>query len=159
MPSCLICGKEGKPVAVVCEDCLNRARNYSLLEAQCAVMREAIEDILHGNYTTSKELYEICKQALSTNTGRWMLDAYKCLNREHSRLSEYLMENFPSEIGKGNPDDGESPIDIAIRLLERLKNVATAYLNVKNSLDNRLKVLIDFIAALADLDGDSHDPD
>lgn len=43
------------------------------------------------------------------------------LNRD--RLAEYLMVNFQSEIGKGNRREGESAVDVALRLLEKLREV------------------------------------
>jgi len=42
-------------------------------------------------------------------------------NKEIDRLAKYLMENFPNEIDKGDPVHNESAIDVAIRLLGRLK--------------------------------------
>ena len=42
---------------------------------------------------------------------------------EIDRLAEYLMVNFQSEIGKGNRREGESAVDDALRLLEKLREV------------------------------------
>ena len=39
---------------------------------------------------------------------------------ETTRLANYLMENWPHEIGTGDPS-GESAVDVAIRLLKRLE--------------------------------------
>lgn len=43
------------------------------------------------------------------------------LNRD--RLAEYLMVNFQSEIGKSNRREEESAVDVALRLLEKLREV------------------------------------
>lgn len=42
---------------------------------------------------------------------------------EISRLANYLMETWPDEIGGGDPIRSESAVDVAIRLLNRLKAV------------------------------------
>lgn len=38
------------------------------------------------------------------------------------RLADFIMENFGHEIGRGNPKEGESAVEVAIRLLSRQKN-------------------------------------
>jgi hypothetical protein len=42
---------------------------------------------------------------------------------EIDRLAEYLMVNFQSEIGKSNRREEESAVDVALRLLEKLREV------------------------------------
>jgi hypothetical protein len=42
---------------------------------------------------------------------------------EIDRLAEYPMVNFQSEIGKSNRREGESAVDVALRLLEKLREV------------------------------------
>ena len=39
---------------------------------------------------------------------------------EIDRLANYLLTTWSSEIGVGDPIHGESAVDVAIRLLERL---------------------------------------
>jgi len=36
---------------------------------------------------------------------------------EIDRLANFILENMPEQIGKGNPQGGESAVDVAIRLL------------------------------------------
>lgn len=36
---------------------------------------------------------------------------------EIDRLADFILEKMPEEIGKGNPQQGESAVDVAIRLL------------------------------------------
>lgn len=40
-----------------------------------------------------------------------------CFN-EHNRLSAYILNHLPHEIGRGNPQQGEGAVDVAIRLME-----------------------------------------
>lgn len=40
-------------------------------------------------------------------------------NREIERLAQFLMANYQGEIGAGSPQQGESAVDVAIRLLAR----------------------------------------
>lgn len=58
--------------------------------------------------------------------GVW-LDEQRTLqaHKEIDRLADFILKNMPKEIGKGNPRDGESAVDIAIRLLgeQREKDV------------------------------------
>jgi hypothetical protein len=49
---------------------------------------------------------------LSENTHR---------TKEIDRLADFLLQEFPDEIGLGDPVSGESAVDVAIRLLRRLK--------------------------------------
>lgn len=42
---------------------------------------------------------------------------------EIDRLAEYLMVNFQSKIGKSNRREEESAVDVALRLLEKLREV------------------------------------
>ncbi|MDQ3816288.1 MAG: hypothetical protein M3362_01190 [Acidobacteriota bacterium] len=39
-------------------------------------------------------------------------------DQEINRLADFLMAKYPAEIGKGNPEVGESAVDVAIRLLQ-----------------------------------------
>lgn len=41
---------------------------------------------------------------------------------EVQRLANWLMKNFSNEIGAGDPKHGESAVDVAIRLLQQLKD-------------------------------------
>jgi hypothetical protein len=41
--------------------------------------------------------------------------------KEIHRLAEFLLRNYSNEIGKGNPKEGESAVDVAIRLLTPIK--------------------------------------
>ena len=41
--------------------------------------------------------------------------------QQTTRLANYLMEAWPDEIGAGDPVHGEGAVDVAIRLLKRLK--------------------------------------
>jgi len=38
---------------------------------------------------------------------------------EIQRLADFLLRRYPDEIGKGNPQSGESAVDVAIRLLSK----------------------------------------
>ncbi|MGV3723743.1 MAG: hypothetical protein ACO1SX_22825, partial [Actinomycetota bacterium] len=37
---------------------------------------------------------------------------------ETQRLAAFLLETYPDEPGRGNPQEGESAVDVAIRLLQ-----------------------------------------
>ena len=39
--------------------------------------------------------------------------------KEIDRLADFLMENYQAEIGKGDPINGESAVNVAIRLLQQ----------------------------------------
>lgn len=41
------------------------------------------------------------------------------LNSEINRLAEFISLNYRDEIGKGDPVNGESAVDVAIRLLKK----------------------------------------
>lgn len=43
----------------------------------------------------------------------------KHCEREIDRLSDFLLKNYPHQIGRGNLKEGESAVDVAIRLLNR----------------------------------------
>ena len=47
------------------------------------------------------------------------------VDKEIDRLGKYLMENFPNEIDKEVLRHGGSVVDVAIRLLDRLKIIDT----------------------------------
>jgi hypothetical protein len=44
-------------------------------------------------------------------------DEFQRVSNEIDRLAEHLLLNYPGEIGKGDPVNGESAVDVAIRLL------------------------------------------
>ena len=44
--------------------------------------------------------------------------------KEIDRLAKFLVSNYADEIGKGNPREGESAVDVAIRLLRKDKKAA-----------------------------------
>ncbi len=46
-------------------------------------------------------------------------------DKEIDRLAKYLMENFPNEIDKVDSVNDEIAVDVAIRLLDRLKIIDT----------------------------------
>ena len=39
--------------------------------------------------------------------------------QEIDRLATFLLTNYPDELGKGDPENGESAVDVAIRLLTK----------------------------------------
>jgi len=49
------------------------------------------------------------------------------MSTETDRLADYLVKNFPDEIGAGNSQRGESTVDVAIRLLNRLKIIEAVF--------------------------------
>ena len=46
------------------------------------------------------------------------------MNQEIDRLADFLLKNYPNEIGKGDFVHGESAVDVAIRLLSKRKKEA-----------------------------------
>ncbi len=46
-------------------------------------------------------------------------------DKDSDRLVKYLMENFPNEIDKVDSVNDEIAVDVAIRLLDRLKIIDT----------------------------------
>ena len=42
----------------------------------------------------------------------------QCTQCEH--LATYILENYPQEVGRGDPVHGESAVSVAIRLLQEL---------------------------------------
>ena len=43
--------------------------------------------------------------------------------REIDRLASWILSCYPEEIGRGDPVHGESAVDVALRLLERLRKL------------------------------------
>lgn len=48
------------------------------------------------------------------------INSLVCCKREIDRLAAYIQKELPKEIGRGDPRNGESAVDIATRLMGRL---------------------------------------
>lgn len=62
-------------------------------------------------------------------------------NPETARLAGYLLEYWADEIGAGDPVHGESAVDVAIRLLDRLREYEASLGRLHKSLDGVCRYL------------------
>jgi len=78
------------------------------------------------NQETKNELY-LKEYIMRENEVETQRD--KRCGKEIDKLAAWILKNIPEEIGKGNPKEGESAADVAIRLLDKHYNITMSEIN------------------------------
>lgn len=88
------------------------------MERYTLISNEALEgwDIIDAKGIETEEGYEPAIMATAYDSDS--ASALVACKMELDRLADFILAEMPEEIGKGNPQAGESAVDVAIRLMK-----------------------------------------